>query len=262
MLLCYLPEKKLNYYGKINCRLERVISKMLVLNNQNLTSLEKKMYEKLTKEVKDNYDMRIVEAANLCNVSNSKVSKFVRKIGFKNFKEFKKYFSGKELNTTYTTEFKRLTRFFETFDREYVDKFVNIIHDYDKIVVFGLGPSYIIAQYFSYKLSVFTDKNVSYTQVEDYAYQLADKNTLLVVISVTGKFSTFDKLFSMVKERGAKSLLLLEEYVNDYEYGADYLYQLTRYKQDDSLQAFEKTRTILLIFLEEVLSQIREELDG
>lgn len=232
---------------------------MIKVVTDNLTKLEEEVHAKLSKVVSTNQKLRIIEAAEICEVSPSKISKLVRKMGFHNFKQYILYFSGQQINLERqkkSNEIERLIRFLENFDSKIVDDFVSIFQKYDKVILFGLGPSYISAEYFAYKLATVSDKNVTVTQSEDFAERLTDKNTLLIVLSVTGKFSSFDSLFKQAKENGSSIMLVLEEYVNTLGSIADYVFYLSEFNQDSSLLAFEKTRTVFFVFIEEIITRL------
>ncbi|GAA0433418.1 hypothetical protein GCM10008983_07580 [Lentibacillus halophilus] len=234
---------------------------MLKLNTDHLTKLEQEMHMKLSKASASSAKLRITEAANMCNTSPSKVSKFVRKLGFQTFKQYKLYFSGQKVDVQEkktSTELERLMEFLKNFDPEVVDGFLSIIKRYNKIIIYGLGPSFISAEYFGYKLATVTDKNITVTQHEDYAERLANEGTLLLVFSVTGKFVSFDTLFQRTKATGADSMLILEEYDNKRHFLADYIFHLSKFKQSDDLRSFEKTRTVFFIFIEEVIAKLRQ----
>lgn len=232
---------------------------MIKVVTDNLTKLEKEVHAKLKEVVSTNKKLKIIEAAEICQVSPSKISKLVRKLGFHNFKQYILYFSGQEINLekqNKSNEIERLIRFLENFDAEIIEDFVTIFQKYDKIILFGLGPSYISAEYFAYKLATVSDKNVTVTQSEDFAERLADENTLLIVLSVTGKFSSFDSLFKKAKENGSSIMLVLEEYVNTLGSVADYVFYLSEFNQDASLLPFEKTRTVFFIVIEEIINKL------
>ena len=232
---------------------------MIKVVTDNLTKLEEEVHAKLSKIVSTNQKLRIIEAAEICEVSPSKISKLVRKMGFHNFKQYILYFSGQQINLEKQkkpNEIERLIRFLESFDSAIIDDFVSIFQKYDKVILFGLGPSYISAEYFAYKLATVSDKNVTVTQSEDFAERLTDNNTLLIVLSVTGKFSSFDPLFKKAKENGSSIMLVLEEYVNTLGSIADYVFYLSEFNQDSSLLAFEKTRTVFFVFIEEIIAKL------
>ena len=232
---------------------------MIKVVTDKLTKLEEELHEKLSKAVSEDNKIKIIEAAEIGEVSPSKVSKLVRKLGFDNFKQYKLYFSGQEMNLEKhkkSNEIERLMRFLENFESEVIDDFVSIFQKYDKIILFGLGPSFIAAEYFAYKLATVSDKNVTVTQSEDFAERIADEKTLLIVLSVTGKFSSFHPLFQNVKKNGSSIMLILEEYVNTKEFHADYIFHLSKYSQGDALLPFEKTRTVFFIVIEEIIAKL------
>ncbi|QSS99679.1 MurR/RpiR family transcriptional regulator [Pontibacillus sp. ALD_SL1] len=233
---------------------------MLKLDTDKLTKLEKEVHQKVSELVAENDKLKIIEAAEICEVAPSKVSTLVRKLGFDNFKQYKLYFSGHQIkweSNQRTEEIQRLMLFLENFDKKIVDDFVSIYHKYNKIIIYGLGPSFISAEYFAYKLDIVSDKNIKVTHSEDYAEQMVDNETLLIVLSVTGKFSSFETLFQKSKDKGAEIMLILEEYVNTQNSLADYVFHLSKFNQSDALLPFEKTRTIFFIFMEEIATKLK-----
>lgn len=233
---------------------------MLKLHTNDLTELEKKIHGILSAEASNNNNLKIVESAQMCAVSPSKVSKMVRKLGFENFKQYKLYFSGQqeEMKAGETTsEIERLISFLMNYDSKIVDEFVTVFEKFNKIIIYGLGPSYISGEYFAYKLSTITDKNIFVTQNDEYAIRLANQETLLIVLSVTGTFASFENLFTEMKKKDAQTMLILEEHIDVKDSVADYVLFLTKYTQPDELLAFEKTRTVFFIFIEEIITKLK-----
>ncbi len=97
------------------------------------------------------------------------------------------------------------------------------------------------------------------TQDETYAQHLVDEETLFIVLSVTGKFTSFENLFNSVKSRGAEILLILEEYNHSLALEIDNIFYLTKSTQNENLLPFEKTRTIFFIFIEEIILKLMSE---
>jgi RpiR family transcriptional regulator, glv operon transcriptional regulator len=235
---------------------------MLTLRTDHLTKLEKSTHSTLMENVIQNNTIAIVEAASLCQVSPSKISKLVRKLGFDNFKQYKRYFSGQEtpeITSGKSTETARLIQFLENYNPSLTEDFLSVFTKFDKVILFGLGPSYITAEYFAYKLTTVTDKNVFVTHHEDYAERLADNNTLLVVFSVTGTFTSFEPLFEKIKNKDSQIMLILEENINTRDSKADYIITLSPPDQSSELLAFEKTRTVFFIFIEEIIAELRRQ---
>ncbi|KGP74469.1 MurR/RpiR family transcriptional regulator [Pontibacillus yanchengensis] len=236
---------------------------MLSLSTENLTQLENKIHGILSEEITNNSDLKILEAATLCQVSSSKISKLVRKLGFENFKQYKLYFSGQATDLEVkkrSSEIERLMQFLEDFDPKMVDDFISVFNKYNKVILFGLGPSHISMEYFAYKLGAVTDKNIFSSHDENYVKRLADEDTLLIVFSVTGRFSSFENLFTSAKMKGSGIMLVLEEHINTRDSKADYVFHLSKYNQSDSLQAFEKTRTVFFIFMEEIVAKLEQRI--
>lgn len=237
---------------------------MININLNKLNQLELSVHNKLSKVIENNYNIKILEAADYCGVSSSMVSKLVRKLGFINFKQYKLFFSGQQIiseDKKDSSEIERLKDFIENFDTALIDNFLSIFNKYNKIVLFGLGPSFFCAEYFAYKLTLFSDKNIFVAQDEIYAQHLVDEETLLIVFSVTGKFTSFENLLNGVRSCGAEMLLILEEYNNSLAIEIDNIFYLTNSRQNDNLLPYEKTRTVFFIFIEEVIVKLMLERD-
>lgn len=230
---------------------------MIKLNTNKLNELEKTIHETLSNELKENKNLTILEASELVGVSPSKISKFSKKIGFDNFKQYKSFFNGDEINyKPVSDELERIKNYIETFDPKLVDDFIDIFNKYDKIILFGYGPSYICADYFAYRLRTITQKFIISSSEEVEAINLADENTLLIVFSTTGKFRNFDNFFSEINKKGGNILLILEEYNSDIDIQNNTTYFLTKTHQDKNLLPYEKSRTIFFIFMEEILKKL------
>lgn len=157
---------------------------MININLNQLNELEQSIHSKLSKMIENNDNPKIIDAAQYCGVSPSKISKLARKLGFENFKQYKQYLSGKPVitkNKKISNELERLKNFLEHFDPDLVDKFITIFNKYNRIVLFGLGPSFICVEYFAYKLALVSDKSIVTTHSEDYAQHLVDEETLFIV---------------------------------------------------------------------------------
>lgn len=236
---------------------------MMNINVSKLNASELSVHNKLSELIKDNLNIKILEAAEYCNVSSSMVSKLVRKLGFENFKQYKQFFSGQDImvESKHSSELERLKDFLQHFDLRLIDDFLAAFKKYNKIVLYGLGPSFFCVEYFSYKLTLLVDKNIFVAQDEFYVQRLLDEDTLLIVFSVTGKFTSFNNLMNSARMSGAEMLLILEEYNPSLVSEFDNIFFLTNTTQNNQLQPYEKTRTIFFIFIEEVISRLLQERD-
>lgn len=231
---------------------------MININIDNINQLERKIYDTIYNAVKEDNNLNIIKASEICQVSSSKISKTAKKLGFKNYKDFIKFCRGDLLDNDRccSNELKRISTYIENFDDSIVTNFTNNLYNYNKIVIYGLGPSFICAQYFEYKLRTCTNKSVIALNDTVQIKNIVDSDTLFIILSVTGKFSSFENICNIVSEKNAEILIIFEEYNSNKYNNASNIIYLTEYKQSNDLAPYEKTRTILFIFIEEVISKI------
>jgi DNA-binding MurR/RpiR family transcriptional regulator len=233
---------------------------MISIDLRSLNSLEKQIYERLLEYSKGNPKFRINEAADLCNCSVSKISKFVKKMGFSNFKQYLDFLYGEEITVTeHSGELTRIKNFIDDFDTALVDDFYELIKAHDKIVFFGYGPSLLCGQYFAYRLSTCLNKVVMAVPDEISVTSMINENTLLVFLTTTGTFHSFEKLYNDVKIKGCNVAMVVEEYNTALFDECDKIFWLSKVPQPNYLKAYEKSRTIFFIFLEEVVQKIQCE---
>ncbi|WP_245249182.1 MurR/RpiR family transcriptional regulator [Vagococcus allomyrinae] len=226
----------------------------------HLNDLEVTIHNILSEESKTKA-LTITEAAALTGVSPSKISKFVKKIGFSGYKEYFRFITGKELvkQKKMSTEFSRIKDFMENFDPSTATYLAELISTYDKIILFGYGPTNICMEYFEYKLTYTVEKHVIRATEASMIPGLLTENTLLLIFSVAGKFAQFDSLFEEANRQQAKALLVIEELNSNLLLDNAEIIYLTKSQQADHLASHEKTRTILFIFIEEVIRELSKQ---
>ncbi|MFL0267396.1 MurR/RpiR family transcriptional regulator [Candidatus Clostridium radicumherbarum] len=230
---------------------------MINIDFNKLNPLEKKINENLIALSKDVSDITINQAAEACNCSVSKISKFVKKLGFNNYKQYMDFLYGKELPKKKTFgELDRIKNFIDDFDISLVDEFIELINAYEKIILFGYGPSFICTQYFEYKLRINTNKIVIAVPDELSAESLIDEKSLLVIFSATGKFMSFDRINTLAKEKACEVLFIVEEYNASLLSEYNKVFWLSKFPQPDDFKPYEKSRTVFFIFIEEVIQHI------
>jgi len=232
---------------------------MLIFGLNRLNPLEHQIYDNLIPHLKNSDHLKITEAAEICGCSSSKISKFVKKMGFDNYKQFAAFIRGESLpEKKVSSEMERICRFAEQFDPALVDTFLDQFDRHEKIVLFGYGPSFICAQYFEYKLRIHSDKFIVAIPDIITASRRLDDKTLLVIFSTTGKFASFQAVCEEARQNGCDILLIAEEYnqklIDDYE---NILF-LTNSTQSQQLKPYEKSRTCFIIFIEEVIFALME----
>jgi DNA-binding MurR/RpiR family transcriptional regulator len=233
---------------------------MISIDTRNLNSLEKQIHETLIEYSKSNPKFRINQAADLCNCSLSKISKFVKKLGFSNFKQYLDFLYGEEIsNTGQSDELTRIKDFIDDFDTTLTNDFLELIKTHEKIVFFGYGPSLLCAQYFAYRLCTCLNKMVIAVSDEISVTSMIDEKTLLVFMTVTGTFRSFEKLYQDAKVKNCDVVMVVEEYNTALVDQCDKIFWLSKIPQPSYLKAYEKSRTIFFIFLEDVVQKIQSE---
>ncbi|WP_246577970.1 MurR/RpiR family transcriptional regulator [Clostridium psychrophilum] len=222
-----------------------------------LNTLEHQINETIIKCSKENLNLKIAQAAEACGCSMSKISKFVKKLGFNNYKQYMNFLYGHEISQKYSSnELERIKDFLDDFDLSLVDEFIDLMNSCDKIILFGYGPSFICTQYFEYKLRLTTNKFISSAPDEISVERLIDDKSLLVIFSATGKFKSFEKIYNYSKSHNCKVLLIVEEYNTSLLSNYDNVLMLTKSTQSNNFKPYEKSRTIFFIFIEEVIQHI------
>jgi DNA-binding MurR/RpiR family transcriptional regulator len=222
-----------------------------------LNQLEQQIYDCLLASSKSLYDLKITQAAELCGCSISKISKFVKKIGFTNYKQFMDFLYGREIPLKQTSsELERIKHFIDDFDASLVDEFIDLMYSRDRIILFGYGPSFICAQYFEYRLRSCSEKYIHVVGDEISVETMVDQNTLLVIFTTTGTFRSFENVYNISKNKGCKVLIIAEEYNAGLIANCDRIFWLCKYPQPKGLKPHEKSRTVFFIFIEEILKKL------
>lgn len=233
---------------------------MIKINFDKLNPLELKIHEQLTQYSQEAATIKITAAALYCSCSVSKISKFVKKLGFENYKQYIDFLYQRETDQKKTSnEILRIQEFLSTFDVSIVDEFIELIDRYDKIILFGWGPSFICVEYFEYKLRIATNKFIIAVPDELSADKLLDEHTLLIIFSATGTSKSFARLHQQADLRGAELVFVVEEYAPELLKEYNNIFMLTQSSQSKELKPFQKTRTIFFIFIEEILLKLYEK---
>lgn len=230
---------------------------MINVDINNLNTLEKKIYNNLMEASKSEEGISIKRAAEICDCSTSKISKFVCKLGFANYKQYIRSLYGEELEDNNTSDqLGRVENFLKEYDKQLVERLIDELFAYDRVILFGYGPSLICAQYFEYKLRIVSDINVMTAVDEFSAINQMHSKSLLIVFSATGAFASFENLYKVAKEKGCGFILIVEEYNTALISSCENIYFLTKSFQSADLKPYEKSRSIFFIFIEEVIFQI------
>lgn len=230
---------------------------MINIDLNNLNPLEKEIYNTLTQEVLTIPNIKIMQAADLCGCSISKISKVVKKLGFKNYKQFMNFLYGKSISiTSNSDELNRIKQFIDDFDYKVIDDFIKLIDQHERIILFGYGPSFIVAQYFEYKLHTITNKYSIAMQDSLSVKNMVNNKSLLIIFTATGAFKSFEDIYQTAKDKECTVAVVSEEYNPSLVDTCDNLFWLSKYNQPSELKPHEKSRTIFFIFIEEVVQKL------
>ena len=229
---------------------------VIALDLNSLNTLERHIHETLRSQKDLSEQLRITQAADLCRCSVSKISKFVKKLGFRNYKQYLDFLAGKPIEGMGTTaELQRVQNFLEAFDSSLVDELHTLILNHSKVILFGYGPSFLCAQYFEYRFRNCSDKVTMAVSDEISAMNMVDDSTLLIIITETGRFHSFQDIYRHAKEKGCEVVILVEEFNDRLLDQCDHIFWLSSSLQPQHLQPYEKSRTLFFIFLEEIVQR-------
>ena len=233
---------------------------MLQVEMGKLNRLELAIHDAIVTAVEKERNLTITKAAEICGVSPSKISKFAKKMGFGGYKDYINFICGKERTgkkpKEKSDEIVRIKDFVHDFDMDVVDKLFNLIGRYDRIILFGYGPSFLCAQYFEYKLKIITQKYIITANEEGMVKNLINEESLLIVFSTTGKFRSFADIFGLAKEKKAGCVLIVEEYNTELLNAGDNVIFLTSSFQSNDLEPYLKSRSIFFILIEVLMQRL------
>ena len=239
---------------------------MFQVDMGKLNDLELAIHNAILEAARSESNLKITRVAQICGVSPSKVSKFTKKLGFSGYKEYIGFIYGKEkVNKTpeeNNDEIARIKGFLDSFDMNVVDHLFNLINRYERIILYGYGPSFLCAEYFEYKLKIITQKFIITANEESVVESLINEETLLIVFSTTGKFRSFSEVFSHAKKKSAGYVLIAEEHNTELLNDIDNVVFLTDSFQNTNLNPYLKSRSIFFILIEVLMQRLLLSIDS
>ncbi len=233
---------------------------MVHIDFTSLNKLEKQIHQTLQKASETKTTIRIAEAAQLCGCSVSKISKVSKKIGFTNFKKYVELLYNKEpIKKESSYEIEKIKEFINNFDEESVIEIINLIKKHNKIILFGYGPSLLLAQYLEYRLRTVCSKIIISVVDKLSISSMADPSSLLLIFTATGAYRDFKKIYNSASEKGAEVVIIAQNYNLELTNQCDNIFYLTNHQNPDYLAPYEQSRTLFFIFMEEVIQKIIEE---
>jgi DNA-binding MurR/RpiR family transcriptional regulator len=233
---------------------------MISIDFPTLNELEIRIHERLQNASKELPTLRITEAATLCGCSVSKISKFTKKLGFTNFKQYVDFLYNKDIKIkTPSLELDRLQKFITDFDEKLVDEMIGLIAGHERIVLFGYGPSLLCAQYIEYRLRTASPK-VIIAVVDDLSVaSMTDASTLLLIFTVTGSYRDFTSMYNTASKKKAKVVIVAQHFNASLITQCDKIFFLTDTPNSEDMVPYEQSRTLFFIFMEEVIQRIARD---
>lgn len=240
---------------------------MRYLYNDDLTDTE----IAISDTIKNNIDLvltkNIVELAEFCNVSPSKITKYAKRLGFNGYKEFiyqlkRDKNNNSEISSAFDYQKEKIEHFFEAFDAAKLEQLKEYINNSEKVYFFGRGPSLKVSEYFVPRLRVATSKNII-ANYDEYLFDLdvaEDENRkLMIILTVSGKSEKVHEVANLCKSRGIKSVVISAYSNEKLKANCDLFINLMGRKE-----VFDKSlirgRTLFYIYLE-ILTQDFMEFD-
>ena len=213
------------------------------LNDEKLTDVEKNIYQFMRSEWEFLPYMRIRDVAGKAHVSTTSILRYLKKIGYESFSEFKmevkkEIEQNHEVQDSLVLDFDILNRKNFNQDLEYqIEKVSKKILASDDIVLFGIGTSGILGEYGARKL---VNIGLNAMSISDHSYPInshfsSDKKTLLMVLSVSGQTKeTVEMLLSISEKANVEKICITSNATGEIaklsDYTIDYFSEI--YKQD------------------------------
>lgn len=223
---------------------------------ENMTDSEKKIAEYVLNNTSEIYKLSAAELASFTDTSGASVIRFVKKIGFEGFQEFKialakndveekdeeadyDYIDVKDtvrevMSKTARKNIKTIEDTLELLDEKQVEEAMNAIQKAKHIYLFGVGASALIALDFQYKL-LRINKNAfmhldSHMQLSMAAH--IEEEDVAIAISYAGKTKEVYSALFKAKEKGAKCISITKYGSNPVSSIADIKLQVPSIEKD------------------------------
>ncbi|WP_050641385.1 MULTISPECIES: MurR/RpiR family transcriptional regulator [Clostridia] len=183
-----------------------------LLNDSEYDSTEAHIAESLLGMIKDIEHMPIDQVADKCHISKSTLSKFVKRLGFEDYKEFRDNARNEKKRAGYHNYEEKvpMDRFIEQYgierflsvlsgdiehflsgiDRNQIRELAKALHQYKKVAAFGSVYSETVAMDFMYEIAgvgKYIKTNIYDVKQEQYINE-ADEDTLIIIFSNSGQY--------------------------------------------------------------------------
>lgn len=237
------------------------------LNFNDLSDTDQAIYHYMSSNSDKIPYMRVREIANESHTSASSVMRFIRKLGYESFSEFKSYFRVEQGATKQEVfaAFDVLNP--ERFSRDLEATLLSVsekILDSENIIFFGMGSSGSMCEYAARRLAVLGCNSFALT---DPTYPLMSKlkntsDNMLVVLSVTGNTTEIVEIVNGFRRNDDTTIVAITSDINSTlgkmaDYVLDYRVEIQRVNKYDDL-----TSQLPCLFLIESLTTGLQRLLG
>ena len=212
------------------------------------SELEKKIADYLIEHKEDVIHMNLKELAKATYTSTATISRFCKKVGEKNFNDFRVHFAEVTQSQSFATvNFNRpflpdssvgeiqynISDIYKqtidgtnlVLDLNELNRAVDCIEQTNIIDIFGFGDSYLTAQLFEHKMT-YVNKYVNLKAIPTEQNQQAlytNKDTVAIVISYSGETNELIKIAKILKEKKTPIIVLTSIGDNRLSHYANYI---------------------------------------
>ena len=212
------------------------------------SELEKKIADYLIEHKEDVIHMNLKELAKATYTSTATISRFCKKVGEKNFNDFRVHFAEVTQSQSFATvNFNRpflpdssvgeiqynISDIYKqtidgtnlVLDLNELNRAVDCIDQTNIIDIFGFGDSYLTAQLFEHKMT-YVNKYVNLKAIPTEQNQQAlytNKDTVAIVISYSGETNELIKIAKILKEKKTPIIVLTSIGDNRLSHYANYI---------------------------------------
>ena len=208
----------MNDYGKVRSMLDTLYPQ--------LTKSEKKIADHVLSQYDKVVNYSLTELAQNCEVGESTVLRFCKKLGYKGYPEFRvafaqnvAYFDIEVSRENEETDFakviknnivSRLTDCYSNVDFDELNKAIDLILSSKRVISIGAGGSGISAMTFREKftrIGMLTDAIID-SHMQGIISSILGKDDLMIAFSISGNTKDIITALKIAKERGVKTVLI------------------------------------------------------
>ncbi|WP_282805711.1 MurR/RpiR family transcriptional regulator [Lactobacillus isalae] len=232
----------------------------------SLTKSEKKVYQAVTKNPQTIINNSIQKAAKDLGVSVASIQRFINKLEYSGYPEFKLALQKQEESkkqhpstlSTHNPIIHAYIRSFHLLENLDLDNFlkplIKDLREFQNIKSIGNGNTALSAKqlvYSMYSEDKFLDAVDTSIKI-DYLANSVDKNTLLIIFSVTAPQSTYGKLIKKARERGVRTYLITMNQESKLlsQVSNSIVLPSTHVEHDDNTLHRVDSRAVLYVFAE------------